>query len=108
MGIVHDLYDSMSLCPSICPLTTSKIISSETSQSVKAKYYVELLWKGEKNVCYMTKIAAIAICGKYPSITSLKGVNNIKCSWQKYNPGCLKRNVILGVRSKRLMYGKSR
>ena len=56
-----------------CPLSyLSKILSSETTWPIKAKFYAEPPWKGGTQLCtngpgHMTKTAAMSIYVKKPS-----------------------------------------
>ena len=58
--------------PSVRRPPFSKIFSSETAWTIKAKFYMKHLWEGGTNVYinnpgHMTKMAAMPIYGKNPS-----------------------------------------
>ena len=62
------LYDIMVLRPAASP-TNLNVLSSETALPIKAKFYVEPLWKGGTKLYingpgHMTKMVAMPIYGK--------------------------------------------
>ena len=54
------------MCVVVCVSTFSNIFSTETNEPTEDKFYVELLWDGETEVCsngpgHMTNMAAMLI-----------------------------------------------